>query len=221
MDQPGDHIHSTRDTPYAGLTPAFVLDALDSVGLRGDGRLLQLNSYENRVFQVFLEDGTVVVAKFYRPGRWSDEQILEEHRFSAELAQAEIPVVAPLSLQSDDAAPLQATLKGNPATLAEVRTAGAVHRFAVTPRRSGRAPQLESPEQLEWIGRFIGRMHAVGAREPFQHRLALTVTEFGSSPRDWLWQHDIIPPDAAPAWKSVVDELLDRVQDAFDRASPT
>src|ERR1700745_224671 len=87
-------------TPYAGLTPDRVLDALDAVGLSGDGRLLQLNSYENRVFQVFLEDGRVVVAKFYRPGRWSDEQIVEEHAFALELAAAEVPVVAPLVLEA-------------------------------------------------------------------------------------------------------------------------
>ena len=89
------------ETPYAGLTPEAVLDALDAVGLRGDGRLIQLNSYENRVFQVFLEDGRVVVAKFYRPGRWSDAQILEEHAFAAELAAQEIPLAAPWPLQAD------------------------------------------------------------------------------------------------------------------------
>src|SRR5689334_22108389 len=81
--------------PYAGLTPDRVLDALDGVGLRGDGRLLQLNSYENRVFQVFLEDGRVVVAKFYRPGRWTDAQILEEHTFATELEADEVPLAAP------------------------------------------------------------------------------------------------------------------------------
>src|SRR5262252_1412292 len=97
--------HPSSQTPYAGLTPPLVLDALDSVGLRGDGRLLQLNSYENRVFQVFLEDGRVVVAKFYRPGRWVDEQILEEHAFTAELAAEEIPVVPPLVLAADPASP--------------------------------------------------------------------------------------------------------------------
>src|SRR5438270_6034259 len=97
-----DDADTTSHTPYAALTPPLVLDALDSVGLRGDGRLIQLNSYENRVFQVFLEDGRVVVAKFYRPGRWSDAQILEEHGFAIELAAAEIPVAPPLVL--DDAA---------------------------------------------------------------------------------------------------------------------
>src|SRR5262245_32934858 len=99
-------------TPYAQLTPPLVLDALDSVGLRGDGRLLQLNSYENRVFQVFLEDGRVVVAKFYRPGRWTDEQILEEHAYTTELAAEEIPVVPPLVLENDPASLLMPLLRG-------------------------------------------------------------------------------------------------------------
>src|SRR5450755_1011866 len=96
-----DDLRASAATPYAGLTPTLVLDALDGVGLRGDGRLIQLNSYENRVFQVFLEDGRVVVAKFYRPQRWDDAQILEEHEFSAELAATEIPVAAPWALTAD------------------------------------------------------------------------------------------------------------------------
>src|SRR5437763_2449027 len=115
-----DDADTTSHTPYAALTPPLVLDALDSVGLRGDGRLLQLNSYENRVFQVFLEDGQVVVPKFYRPARWTDEQILEEHAFASELAAQEIPVVPPLVLAASDAPGLVPTLRGTPPTLAQV-----------------------------------------------------------------------------------------------------
>src|SRR5690349_24578299 len=132
MPEPADR---TRLTPYAGLTPDRVLDALDAVGLRGDGRLLQLNSYENRVFQAFLEDGRVVVAKFYRPGRWSDAQILEEHAFAVELAEAEVPVAAPLPLAIASESPLaaQATAKGS--TLVEYTAAdGASFRFGVALR---------------------------------------------------------------------------------------
>ena len=92
---------AANEPPYAGLDPEVVLDALDAVGLRGDGRLIQLNSYENRVFQVFLEDGRVIVAKFYRPGRWSDAQILEEHAFANELSAQEIPLAAPWPLTPD------------------------------------------------------------------------------------------------------------------------
>src|SRR5438132_3867611 len=115
---PSDPLPSSQDTPYTGLHPDVVLDALDSVGLRGDGRMLQLNSYENRVFQVFLEDGRVVVAKFYRPGRWSNEQILEEHSFATELAAQEIPVVPPLTLSSCDSTRIALALHGTPLTLA-------------------------------------------------------------------------------------------------------
>src|SRR5437667_9560793 len=113
---------------YAQLTPPAVLEALDAVGLRGDGRLLQLNSYENRVFQVFLEDGRVVVAKFYRPARWSDTQILEEHGFAVELAAREIPVVPPLALSATPQASLELTLAGDPPTLASAHIEGQRYR---------------------------------------------------------------------------------------------
>jgi Ser/Thr protein kinase RdoA (MazF antagonist) len=209
--------HPASLTPYAGLTPDLVLDALDSVGLRGDGRLLQLNSYENRVFQVFLEDGRVVVAKFYRPGRWSDEQILEEHTFTAELAAEEIPVVAPLVLEADPRSPLEPTLRGHPATLACIERDGEMHRFAVAPRRSGRAPPLEGTSELEWIGRFIGRMHAVGARRLFEHRTTLTVDGIGRAARDWICAHADLPPELLPLWQDAADRALHVARAAFAR----
>ncbi|WP_119156319.1 serine/threonine protein kinase [Caldimonas tepidiphila] len=192
--------------PYARLTPDTVLDALDSVGLRGDGRLLQLNSYENRVFQVWLEDGRVVVAKFYRPQRWSDAQILEEHAFAQELAAAEIPVVAPLVLPLPD---------GSRGTLAH----HADFRFAVSPRQGGRAPELELPLTLEWIGRFLGRIHLVGAHRPFAQRPALTPATLGETARDWLVAHQAVAPDVASAWRAVVDAALDAARRAFDEAA--
>lgn len=199
---------------YADLDPALVLDALDSVGLRGDGRILQLNSYENRVFQVFLEDRSAVVAKFYRPQRWSDAQILEEHRFSAELAEAEIPVVAPLVLSLDDSVGPLPELLGTPPTLA--RTASGAYRFAVTPRRAGRAPELDDPVTLQWIGRFIGRMHSVGSREPFIERSTLTVASMGVAARDWLMANDVIPPDAIDGWRSACNAALEAAQQVVD-----
>jgi len=210
----------TSRTPYAGLTPPLVLDALDSVGLRGDGRLLQLNSYENRVFQVFLEDGDVVVAKFYRPGRWTDEQILEEHRFTAELEAEEIPVVAPLVLRADPASLLAPLLRGSPPTLASIATEAEEHRVAAAPRRAGRAPPLENIADLEWIGRFIGRMHAVGARRPFEFRPSLGVSSVGRTARDWIVEHADLPPDILPRWRDAADRALDLAQRAFDRAGP-
>jgi Ser/Thr protein kinase RdoA (MazF antagonist) len=215
------HVPSSPSrTPYAGLTPPLVLDALDSVGLRGDGRLLQLNSYENRVFQVFLEDGDVVVAKFYRPGRWADEQILEEHGFTAELAAEEIPVVAPLVLRADAGSALAPLLRGHPPTLASIATDTEEHRVAAAPRRAGRAPPLESIADLEWIGRFIGRMHAVGARRPFEFRPSLSVASVGRKARDWIVEHGDLPPDILPRWRDTADRALDLAQQAFDRAGP-
>jgi Ser/Thr protein kinase RdoA (MazF antagonist) len=204
---------------YADLTPDRVLDALDSVGLRGDGRILQLNSYENRVFQVFLEDGAVVVAKFYRPGRWSDEQILEEHSFASELAAAEVPVVAPLVLGLADGS--SARLSGEPPTLAHASEHLGSYRFSVAPRRAGRSPDLEDPKTLRWIGRFVGRLHAIGARQPFAHRNTLSVETLGFASRDWLLDNDVIPPDAEPAWRSTCDAALEVAAELFDAAGPT
>jgi Ser/Thr protein kinase RdoA (MazF antagonist) len=186
--------------PYAGLTPDTVLDALDAVGFRGDGRFIALNSYENRVYQVYMEDGPPMVAKFYRPARWTDAQIAEEHAFVAELAEREIPVVAPLAV---DGRTLH--LHGG-------------FRFAVYPRRGGRAPELGDAATLEWIGRFVGRIHAVGAVRPFRERPAIDVESFGTEPRDWLLAHGFIPADLLPAWESVANQALDGVRRAFDRA---
>jgi Ser/Thr protein kinase RdoA (MazF antagonist) len=205
-----------EDAPFAGLTPDSVLDALDDVGLRGDGRLLQLNSYENRVFQVFLEDGAVVVAKFYRPARWSDAQILEEHAFALELAADEVPVVAPLALSAATHAIERVTLRGDPPTLAVAGT----RRWAVAPRCAGRAPELDDPHTLRWIGRFLGRLHAVGARRPFAHRLRHEVVSVGVAARDWLIDNDVIPPDALPGWRAACDAALAESQRLFDAAAP-
>jgi Ser/Thr protein kinase RdoA (MazF antagonist) len=169
------------------------MDALASVGLYGDGRLLALSSYENRVYQLHLEDGQVVVAKFYRPQRWSEAQILEEHAFSAELMAAEIPVVGPLLLEG--------------------RT---LHNFgdfafSVSPRRGGRAPELDDPDVLEWIGRFLARIHSVGAARPFASRPALDLHSFGTESRDWLLAHDKVPLDVQSAWSGAAQNALDLI----------
>jgi Ser/Thr protein kinase RdoA (MazF antagonist) len=181
-----------------------VLDALASAGFAGDGRLLALNSYENRVYQVWLEDAESakpsVVAKFYRPGRWSEAQILEEHAFTGELAEREIPVVAPLSAG------------GN--TLHHYGG----FRFAVYPRRGGRTPELEDPDTLEWMGRFIARIHAVGALRPFAARPALDIETFGREPRDWLLASGFVPADLFEAWKSVAELALEGIARCYERA---
>ena len=187
--------------PYAGLTPDCVLDALDSVGVRGDGRLLALNSYENRVYQVWRDDAAPVVAKFYRPARWSNAQILEEHRFLRELSEAEVPAVAPMPLGD--------------------RTLNAFgdFRFAVFPRHGGRAPELEQRGTLEQLGRYIARIHTVGAARPFEHRPALTVETFGEESRAYLLEHHFLPEDLRTAWQSIADLALRATRHALASAN--
>ena len=140
--------------PYDALTPELILDAVEAQGFACDGRLLALNSFENRVYQIGLEDRTFLVAKFYRPGRWTDEQIAEEHAFAAELVAAEVPLVAPLA-------------RGG-----ETLFAHEGFRFALFPRRGGRAPELESLETAEWVGRSLARLHLIGASKRFAARPA-------------------------------------------------
>ncbi|MCA0240353.1 MAG: serine/threonine protein kinase [Proteobacteria bacterium] len=198
---------------YQALTPALVLDALDAAGLRPDGRLLQLNSYENRVYQAFLEDGQAVVAKFYRPGRWSDEQILEEHAFALELAAAEVPVIAPLQLPAAD---------GSATTLARWQPAPGqpAYRYSVSPRCAGREPELEQPETLHRLGRFIGRLHAVGRRQPFQHRVTLDPARDGPAALQRVLALDVLSPHEQPAWLDAARRALDALLAAFDRHGP-
>ena len=185
---------------YAALTPDCVLNALESLGLRSDGRLLALNSYENRVYQVGMEQGPPLVAKFYRPARWSDAAILEEHAYVQELVEREIPVVPALTIDGK-------TLH----TYEEFR-------FAVFPKRGGRAPELEDRNTLQWMGRFIGRIHAVGALRPFQHRPTLDIASFGLQARDYLLANNFIPPDLDAAYRSVVEQALTGVRHCFERA---
>ncbi len=180
--------------PYAALTPEVALDALSALGLRPDGRMLALSSYENRVYQVYLEDDAPVVAKFYRPGRWSEAQIDEEHAFAHELAEREIPVIAPQHSSSFGG-----------------------FRVAVYPRRGGRTPELGDPKTLEWIGRFLGRIHAVGATKKFVHRESLTPQSFGHDPRAYLLKSSRVPPDLLEAWKAVTEQALHLVSHCYSR----
>jgi len=185
---------------FALLSPDTVLNALDSVGLHSDGRLLALNSYENRVYQIGMEQGAPVIAKFYRPARWSDAAILEEHAFVRQLAEHEIPVVPALEIAGR--------------TLHRFGD----YRFAMFPRQGGRAPELEDGATLEWLGRFIGRIHAVGAIEAYRERPAISIASFGEQPRDYLLSHGFIPAELHAAWRSVVEQALAGVRHCFDRA---
>jgi len=179
----------TEAAPYARLTPDLVLDAVSACGLWPDGRLLALNSYENRVWQVGIEDAAPVIAKFYRPARWSDAAILEEHAFAQELAGAELPVVAPLivggrSLLHHDG-----------------------FRYALTPRKGGRAPALESTDQLEWLGRLIARMHTVGSRQAFAHRGAIDRATMIAQPSHAVLASSLLPAHLHQNYRVAVARL--------------
>jgi Ser/Thr protein kinase RdoA (MazF antagonist) len=185
--------------PYERLTPDLILDAVADVGLQPDGHLLALNSYENRVLQIGIADAKPMVAKFYRPQRWSDEAILEEHVFAAELAAEEIPVVAPWQ------GPGAGTL---------FRHEG--FRFALFPRRGGRAPEPGDLEQLEWIGRFIGRMHLAGQARGFVHRPSIDLASMGWNARENVMRSPLLPAQEREGYASASESLLNQIQERFD-----
>jgi Ser/Thr protein kinase RdoA (MazF antagonist) len=189
------------NTPFADLSPDCILDALDSVGMHGDGRLLALNSYENRVYQIGMGDGAPIVAKFYRPARWTDAAILEEHALVKTLADAEIPVVPALEL-------------GDGGTLHHFSG----FRFAVFAKQGGRAPELDQPNIMEWLGRFIGRIHAIGALQAYNQRPAIDIDSFGIEPSEYLLSNNFIPVELEEIYRGVVKQALDGVRRCFERA---
>ncbi len=187
--------------PYDQLTPSTVLDAIESVALADtgplltDARILALNSYENRVYQVGIEGGNPLIAKFYRPERWSDAAINEEHTFSRELAEIEVPVVCPLLNEAG-----------------ESLFSFAGFRFALYPRRAGHAPELDDMDTLHVLGRLLGRMHNAGKRTIFSHRPTLTLQSFGTESRDFLLQQQFVPTELIPAYESISRDLLSAVE---------
>jgi Ser/Thr protein kinase RdoA (MazF antagonist) len=189
-------------TPYAALTPDVILDAIERLGYRADGRMLTLNSYENRVYHIGIDDAPPLIAKFYRPGRWTDAAIAEEHTFSQALADQEIPVIPPLASAGE--------------TLHHFEG----FRFSVSPKVSGRAPEFDSADTLTWMGRFIGRIHLIGATQSFQHRHTLDIATFGVASRDFILQGDWVPPPLRPAYESVSALALEAAQHCFHRAGP-
>ena len=187
---------------YALLTPDTVLDAVESLGFVSDARTLTLNSYENRVYQIGIEGGQPLIAKFYRPERWSDEAILEEHQFSLELAERDIPVIPPMQIDGR--------------TLFEFGG----FRFSLFKRFGGRAPEFDNPDHLLMLGRLLGRLHAVGAMQPFAHRPALTPQNFGHDSIAWLREHDSVPQSLRAAYFSVADDLLARIDETYREHPP-
>ncbi len=187
--------------PYSNLTPDLILQSLENQGFPCDGRLLALNSYENRVYQIGIEDSTPVVAKFYRPGRWSRDAILEEHAFARELEALEIPVIAPLE------SPAGQTLHENESFL-----------FAVYPRCSGHWPDLDDRADRQQMGRFLGRLHAVGAQRVFQHRPTLDIDTLGTTSREFLLSRNIIPDYLTEAYATLTADLLTAISAQFEQA---
>jgi len=192
----------SQDAPYASFTPDHVLDAVAACGLYPDGRLLALNSYENRVWQVGIDDAQPVIAKFYRPARWSDAAILEEHAFAQELAEAELPLVAPLAFGGR--------------TL--LHHAG--FRYALTPRRGGRAPSLESADQLEWLGRLIARIHLIGARAPFAHRGRIDRATLIEQPMQAVLASPLLPPNVQARYRVAAQRVDEAVALRLEAVGP-
>ncbi len=191
---------SVSEHPYDRLTPDLVIEAVESLGHVSDGRILALNSYENRVYQVGLEDGPPLVAKFYRPGRWSDAAIREEHAFALELVEHEVPIVPPLVREGRSLFELQG------------------FRFAVFERRGGRWPELGTREEREWIGRFLGRIHMIGRRMRFQHRGRIDVERLGEDSCRYVLEEGWLPAHLETAYDSLTSDLLERVRAAFEAA---
>ena len=187
---------------FAELAPDDVLEALEALGLRCDGRLLTLNSYENRVYQVGIEGQKPVVAKFYRPARWDDDAILEEHRFMRELADLDVPVVPPLTLEDR-------TLHRHGA-----------FRLSVSECHGGRAPDLDNFAMLRQLGRLVARIHLHGETRDFDHRPDIDIESFGYASADYLLDHDFLPAELTDAYESIIELLFDGIEAAFQRANP-
>lgn len=185
---------------FRDLTPDDIIATVEALGFRCDGRFLALNSYENRVYQVGIEDDQPVVAKFYRPERWSNDAILEEHQFAAELESSEIPVVAPLLIDGT--------------TLHHCGP----FRLAVYPRRGGRSPDLDNKDLLQQLGRFVARIHVHGETRNFEHRPDINIDSYGSESLEFLLENEFIPEDIEEAYEGTAEMVLDGVEASYERA---
>jgi Ser/Thr protein kinase RdoA (MazF antagonist) len=185
------------EVPYEDLTPDVIMTAIESVDFECTGSILALGSYENRVYQIGTAEG-FVVAKFYRPGRWTTDSILEEHDFALELAEQEIPVVPPIVHDGE--------------TLHEYDG----YRFALYERRGGRWPELGTAEDRIWMGRFLGRLHAVGSVRRFEERATLSREDLGRKSVEELLSGDWIPAHLTDSYESITEQLLDAIDVAFD-----
>jgi Ser/Thr protein kinase RdoA (MazF antagonist) len=185
---------------FAALSPDRVMDAVESLGYRCDARNLELNSFENRVYQIGIEDSEPLIGKFYRPNRWSDEQIMEEHALTLELAAMDVSVVAPI-------------VRGERSLF---HFGG--YRFALYPRRGGRPPNLDDLDNLEILGRHIGKIHAATQSMTFEHRPSISVENYGSASREYLLEYNFIPDELIAAYSTVSEQLIDWLEPRFVEA---
>ena len=191
---------SDNKQPFYELKPDTVIDAVESIGYLSDGRIMALNSYENRVYQVGIDESEPLIAKFYRPQRWTDEQIGEEHRFMAQLVEQDLSVVAPIKSDTGQ-------------TLFSYDD----YRFSLFVRKGGRAPELEDPEHLFQLGNTLGRIHLAGQAEPFKHRPTLDIQSYGIDSTDFI-SRELIPVSLKAAYDSLTSDLLREIDAAFKRA---
>lgn len=200
---------NTDRVDYSHLNPDCVIQAVESQGYLSDARVLALNSYENRVYQIGLEEQQPIIAKFYRPGRWTDEQILEEHEFSTALFELEIPAVPPI-------------YKNHSSSTSNSTTAQSLfsfngYRFSLYPRRGGRAPELTDPNHLYWLGKFLGRIHAVGKIQPFKFRPLLSIASYILEPSSYLLENQHIPAPYNQSYEAIVNDIISHVENHFSQ----
>jgi Ser/Thr protein kinase RdoA (MazF antagonist) len=175
---------------FSALTPDLIIDGLESAGFTVDSGLLALNSYENRVYQFHDEKSVKYVTKFYRPQRWQLDKIYEEHQFSFELAAQELPIVAPLKI--------------NDKSLFEYQG----YYFTVFPCRGGRIFEVDNLDQLEWMGRFIGRIHAVSSQANFQYRPSFNTDELLLQARETILRSQYVPRGLLTAFTTILDQVI-------------
>lgn len=186
---------------FAALRPTTIIDAVETLGLNCDARIFPLNSYENRVYQIGIEDQTPVIGKFYRPNRWSNDQILEEHRFTEALQQLDIPVVAPCRFDNE--------------TLLQY----AQYRYAIYPRVGGRTPELDNPEHLKRLGRFLGRIHILGMSQTYQHRPAIDLNSYVIQPSRFILEHHFIADYLQHAYQSLLSDITKLLEQRLSSVS--
>ncbi len=185
---------------YSQLGPDTIVNAVDSIGYISDRRVLALNSYENRVYQVGIEDELPIIAKFYRPARWTDAMIKEEHQFTLELAEADLPVVAPLLIDNETIF----TYEG--------------YRFSLYPRFGGYSPELDNPDHLLQLGRILGQLHNIGETKPFIERPTISIEDFAIKPIKFITENNFIPRDLELAYSTLTDDLIIRINHCFEKA---